>query len=314
MLDPENVSQARIAVLMAALDGEKFLDDQLRSLEAQTVPAIDIWAGDDGSSDGSLLLLKRWQTRWKKGAFHILAGPRKGFSENFRSLMMRSDIDADFFAFCDQDDVWDKDKLEIAVKQLSRNCADQPGLYASRTRIIDASGNQIGLSPLFKRQPSFRNAIVQNIGGGNTMLVNRPAWNIIREGARRTGFVSHDWWSYLLVSGAGGHVIYDPTPKTGYRRHEENLVGDNASIGARMDRLRRLLAGDFAVWNQRNIDSLEKCMDLLDRDSRKLFEEFKSIRQSVAFTALWGLARSGIRRQSLTDNAALFLAGMIGKL
>ncbi|KXF76581.1 hypothetical protein ATN84_11005 [Paramesorhizobium deserti] len=314
MLPLESESEARVAILMAVLNGEKFLDDQFRSLEAQTIPTIDIWASDDGSSDGSLALLKQWQARWKKGHFQILAGPQRGFAENFRSLMMRSDIEADFFAFCDQDDIWDEDKLEIAVAQLSQSCADQAGLYASRTRIIDASGNPVGVSPLFRKEPSFRNAIVQNIGGGNTMLVNRRAWSIIREGARRTGFVSHDWWSYLLVSGAGGQVIYDPTPRTGYRRHEKNLVGDNASIGARIDRLRRLLAGEFAVWNQRNIDSLERCEDLLDADSRKVFEEFKHIRRLIAFTALSELMRSGIRRQTLIDNAALFSAGMMGKL
>jgi glycosyltransferase involved in cell wall biosynthesis len=314
MLDSENKHEVRIAVLMAVLNGEKFLNDQLRSLETQTVPTIDIWASDDGSTDGSISLLKQWQKRWIKGEFHILVGPGKGFSENFRSLMMRGNIEADFFAFCDQDDVWDNDKLEIAVKQLSQNCVAWPGIYASRTRIISASGDKIGVSPLFSRQPSFRNAIVQNIGGGNTMLINSLAWNIIREGARRTGFVSHDWWSYLLVSGIGGKVIYDPIPRTSYRRHEENLVGDNVSTSARIDRLFRLLSGEFADWNQRNLDSLEKCADLLASDSRNLFKEFICIRQSVAFMALWRLAKSGIHRQSSIDNAALFLASMIGKL
>src|SRR5690349_15090030 len=95
----------RLAVLMATYDGAKFIDEQLRSVDRQAWPAIDIWASDDGSTDGTAAALERWAAYWSKGAFSRIAGPRRGFSANFRSLLMNPAVDADYVAFCDQDDV-----------------------------------------------------------------------------------------------------------------------------------------------------------------------------------------------------------------
>ena len=96
---------------------------------------------------------------------------------------------------------------------------DVPALFCSRTRIITAEGEPAGFSPLFSKKPSFRNAIVQSIAGGNTMVMNRAARDIMLEASRRTGFVSHDWWCYLILTGVGGIVHYSPTAKIGYRQH-----------------------------------------------------------------------------------------------
>ena len=90
-------------------------------------------------------------------------------------------IDGDYFAFCDQDDLWDEDKLAEALDWLEKQPADTPALYCTRTRTVDERGSEIGLSPLFRRRPSFRNAIVQSIAGANTMVMNKAAWLIVRE-------------------------------------------------------------------------------------------------------------------------------------
>jgi len=304
----------RVAVLMAAFNGERFLDKQLATLAAQTVANIDIWVSDDGSTDRTLEILDRWSEGWSKGSFTIVQGPSKGFSENFRSLMTRGEIAGDYFAFCDQDDVWDTDKLATAIGVLAEDASDRPGLYCSRTRIITEDGEPVGTSPLFGRPPHFRNAIIQNIGGGNTMVLNREAWSAVSTGAERTSFVSHDWWCYLLVSGIGGYVHYDVDPKIGYRQHAENLVGDNMSLPARVDRLKRLMTGRFADWNAANVESLERCADLLDDEARRTLAEFKAIRSSRSIDAGVRFVRSGIYRQSTTGNLALSIAIVLGRL
>src|SRR5882757_8253791 len=126
----------RVAVLMCTFNGARFLEEQLASLGQQIGVFVDIYASDDRSSDRTVDLLKMWQLKWKKGAFEIFTGPAKGFAENFRSLSLRAEIKADYVAFCDQDDIWDDNKLSVAVSTLAGD-ADQPALYCGRSRLVD---------------------------------------------------------------------------------------------------------------------------------------------------------------------------------
>jgi hypothetical protein len=114
----------------------------------------------------------------------IHAGPAEGSTANFLSLTCRADIDADYFAYADQDDVWESDKLERAVNWLKTIPEGVPALYGSRTLLVDARNQHIGYSPLFEREPNFRNALVQSIAGGNTMVFNRAARDLLRRRAK----------------------------------------------------------------------------------------------------------------------------------
>ena len=112
-------------------------------------------------------------------------------------------------------------------------------------RLIDEAGKPIGLSPLFKAPLSFENALVQSIAGGNTMLFNEETRKLLATTRESSHIVSHDWWSYILVTGCGGEVCYDPESTLNYRQHSQNLIGSNISIRGRLQRLRRLLKGTF---------------------------------------------------------------------
>lgn len=300
---------------MAVFNGGRFIDEQITSLENQTVAQIDIWASDDGSQDSSVGRLGAHAGSWSRGRFEILSGPAKGYAENYRSLMQNPEIDADYYAFCDQDDYWQEDKLEIAISYLAPFGDGKPALYCGRTRLVDEGGEEIGYSPLFEREPGFRNAIVQSIAGGNTMVANRAAWKLMSESARRTGFVSHDWWSYLIVSGAGGDVIYDPVPRVQYRQHSGNLIGDNVRWRSRIQRVRRLLEGQFFRWNERNLQALRKCSDLLSEDALDVLQEFESIRSDNSqIRSLRKLAKSGMYRQSTYGNLGLKAGVLFNKI
>ena len=82
-------------------------------------------------------------------------------------MVSRPEIQARAYAYADQDDVWDPDKLERARRWLDTVDPAVAALYCSRTRLIDAAGRDAGLSPLFSRPPSFANALAQNIAGGS---------------------------------------------------------------------------------------------------------------------------------------------------
>lgn len=303
------------AVLMATYNGLAFIDEQLATIAAQTsVGRIDMVVSDDGSTDGTLDKLHEWSRNWTRGAFQILRGPSRGFAENFRALLVAVETDADYIAFSDQDDIWDPDKLAAAIARLGPTGESRPAVYFSRTRTVDALGMATGFSPLFERPPGFRNALVQSIGGGNTTVLNRQGFALVAESARRTGFVTHDWWSYLVVSAAGGEVIYDPVPHIGYRQHGANLVGTNTGMGARLLRLRQLLKGRFAGWTTQNIAGLALCDDLIGTDARATLQAMADIRRSRGSAAVGRLRRAGLYRQTTAGNMGLVLAAFLGKL
>ncbi|MDI6026596.1 glycosyltransferase family 2 protein [Corticibacterium sp. UT-5YL-CI-8] len=303
-----------VAVLLGIFDGGRFLDKQLRTLAGQTHRSVDLWVSDDGSTDGSRDILSRFEKEWSRGDFHLLNGPAQGFAENYRSLITKPEINAAYYAFCDQDDIWDPDKLEVAVAWLSSQDPAVPALYCSRTRTIDQEGNDIGCSSLFEHSPSFRNAIVQSIAGGNTMVMNRAARDIVAEASRRTGFVSHDWWSYMIVTGVGGTVHYSATPHIGYRQHQDNIAGANTSFSARLQRYSFLIQGGFSRWTDTNLAGLNLCRDLLTPDARSVLMEVEQARSRSIFTRLIHLRRSGAYRQSAGGHLGLYLACLLGKL
>lgn len=303
-----------VAVLMAVCNGERFLAQQIRSISLQKSVRVDLWVSDDGSRDASTDIVRRVAETWRLGRVRLVEGPQRGFAENFRSLLVRAEINADYYAFCDQDDVWDDDKLAHAVAWLKTQASDRPALYCSRTRIISADGETVGQSPLFSRAPSFRNALVQSIAGGNTMVMNRAARELLLEASRRTGFVSHDWWCYMLVSGAGGNVFYCPEPRIAYRQHEDNLVGQNNTWRARMSRIGFLLRGRFRNWTDVNLAGLEVCRDLLTDDARVALNHFEDARKRRFPGCLRSLRRSGVYRQTVFGELGLYAACAIGRL
>jgi glycosyltransferase involved in cell wall biosynthesis len=305
---------ARIAILLATHDGERYLDAQLGSLAAQEAEHIDVYASDDASTDGTVAVLESWRSRWHKGRFEIVKGPGRGFAENFRMLMRLPQGATTHVGFCDQDDIWDTDKLTAAVGALEP-AGTRPALYCSRTRLIDSDGvRALGYSPYFRRPPHFRNAIVQSIAGGNTMLLNRAAFNLVAEASRRTDFVSHDWWCYQLVSGAGGLVYYDPVAHIGYRQHNSNAVGNNLGLVAKARRLGMTLQGRFSRWNEINVRALESCADLLSEEARHTLTAFRKIREASPLQRLFMLRRAGIYRQTAFGDLSLSVAALLGKL
>lgn len=302
-----------IAVLLASYNGERFLEEQLESIRSQSYPRIDVRVSDDGSSDATNRLLAQWQQHWSKGAFEISQGPKQGFAENFRALLQITPDGYAGYCFADQDDVWLPDKIERALSMLEA-APPGPALYGSRTLLVDESGTPIGLSPLFSRPKSFENALVQSMAGGNTMMLNQQAFALLAESARRTSFVTHDWWAYMLVTGAGGTGIYDPEPSLLYRQHAANVVGKNSGVAATFRRLVGVMRGQFRTWAGANIAALEACDDLLTLEARTTLTRWKQAHEARPPFGLGALRNAGVYRQNVRGNIMLYLAALMGWL
>ncbi len=303
----------RLAILLATLNGERFLARQLDSIKAQTFTGWALWVSDDHSIDRTLAILDTCRAQWG-GRLTVRPGPARGFRANFLALACDASIEADYFAFCDQDDVWDADKLEVAMRWLETVPADVPALYCARTRLIDANGNALGFSPLFAKPPVFRNAIVQSIAGGNTMVFNRAARALLLEAGADVVVQTHDWWLYILVTACGGRAYYDRVPKVGYRQHGANLVGSNASWRGRLHRACRILIGHFKVMNDCNIGALQRVRHRLSPDSLRVLDEFAAARRGGLIARVAGVRRAGVFCQTRLSNLALNASTLLKKL
>jgi hypothetical protein len=227
------------------------------------------------------------------------------------SLALNSEVEADFYAFCDQDDIWDEKKLERALNSLAAYPESLPILYCSRTTLVNAENEFIGFSPLHTKAPSFQNALTQNIGGGNTMVFNSAAMRLIRQVSVPDSTISHDWWIYLVVSACGGKVIYDRTPFVRYRQHKENAIGGKARFAARM---KRLLSGAIRESNEQNLKALDRVLPFMPPHHRTLIANFQAARQAPTLLRLRRLRSLGLYRQSTIGSLGFGLAALLNKV
>ena len=302
-----------VVILLALYNGAAFLGEQLASLEAQTHRNWSLLVSDDGSTDAGLGVLESFARAHPHRRITLLDGPRSGFAQNFLALVRVVDRAAPFVAFCDQDDVWMPDKLARSVAGLGGQAG--PALYCGRTVVCGADLRAAGQSPLFQSPPDFRNALVQSIAGGNTMLLNRRALGLLKSSGRSAvDIVSHDWWAYQIVSGAGGNVVYDPVPLVRYRQHSGNLVGANGAWPARLTRVVRLLRGEMRGWMDVNLSALNAAAPLLTEGNRQTLSAITTLRCASPWGRLAAVTRLGLYRQTRYGQVALKIAALLNKL
>jgi glycosyltransferase involved in cell wall biosynthesis len=303
-----------IAILLATYNGARFIDEQLSSITVPDDVTPVIYASDDGSSDGTPELVNRHCAA--RGMRCVaLNGPAAGaFEENFRHLILSCAGDHDWYAFCDQDDIWLPEKLPRALAALGPNPVGVPSLYCGRTCILEPDGRRDKMSPLFAKRPAFANAIVQSIAGGNTMVMNRAAFTLVRNAAAHGRFVAHDWFSYQIITAAGGRVIYDPNPHVLYRQHDGNLIGKNTGLRSGMQRLWWALNGRFQAWNSINADVLEANRAMMTPEAVAVLDLFQQARTGAFPARLLALKRSGAHRQTIRGQISLWLGCLIKRL
>jgi glycosyltransferase involved in cell wall biosynthesis len=305
-----------VLILLATRNGADHLLEQLDSLVAQRHENWTLWASDDGSTDDTRTILEdfasqRHQTR-------ISNGPCRGGSENFLSLLRavpKADYGTSWIAFCDQDDVWLPDRLSHGLAALDRVPLETPALFCSGMLITDNDLAHTRRSKPRPRPPDFRNALVQNIASGNTILLNPAGAHLVCAAAHEVGaVVVHDWWVYQLISGAGGRVIHDDTPLIYYRQHPDNQIGANDTRRAQLKRIKMLIDGHFRDWNEINIAALRASCHRLSAENQLLLSAFAEMRQSALparFLRFWKL---GLYRQNLPGRMALWLSVLLHRL
>jgi glycosyltransferase involved in cell wall biosynthesis len=292
-------------VLLATYNGVEFLADQLNSLRQQDDPDWVLVVRDDLSTDGTPALLDAFAATCLPGqVLRIAEGPvRLGALGNFLTLLKAAPA-ARRYAFCDQDDVWLPDKLTRAARLMDCETQERPVLYCARQRIVDDALHQRSLSPPLARPPSLRNAIVQNIATGCTIVMNEAARLAILATPAPT-VTLHDWWSYLVTTAVGGRVLVDPEPVIMYRQHAANVVGAAPGIIGRARRAARRGPDHFMILFMAHTKAL-LLHPGITTDSRRLLLELLALPQAGRLARIVMLRRAGLYRQGMLEQLALY--------
>jgi glycosyltransferase involved in cell wall biosynthesis len=303
-----------VTILLCTLNGERFLVEQLNSLARQTFKNWKLIVSDDGSSDRTRSILQAFKNSREPGKVEIIDGPRRGAPANFLFLACREGLVSDYYGFCDQDDVWETDHLARAIGILEQTSFSVPLVYGSRTRLIDELGREVGLSPLFSKAPTFRSALVQSIAGGNTMVFNHKARELLAFCGADVVVPSHDWWLYQVASACSGQVYYDAYPSVRYRQHDHNVIGSNVGFAARMRRLRMLGQARFRHWSDLNIAALARLRPRMTAENQQIFDLFCRARHRPLLRRATLFVQAGVYRQTLFGNLGLAVAVAFKKI
>lgn len=302
--------EERLHILMAVCNGAATLPAQLDSLVAQSHRQWRLLASDDGSTDRSRAVLERFALDHPA---RVIDGPRRGFAANFLSLLAQAPQGP--VALADQDDIWLPEKLERAMAHLARVDPAMPALYCSRRLVWDPSSDRRTLSRAYPRPPDFGNALVENIAPGNTIVLNAAAAALARRAAPGAGDIyAHDWWLYLLISGAGGTVIWDAEPTLLYRQHADNVIGAGEGVRSGLRNKLGVLRGVFADRVGRNVRAVEAEQGLLSPANAARLAAFAQARQAALPRRLALMRRAGVWRQGRLSTLWLWGAICLGRV
>lgn len=287
----------KVDVLMATYNGANYLVEQIDSVLAQKGVDLRLILRDDGSSDDTLNVISEY-TRRHPGKVILLEdnGDRLGASGNFFRLLQQPS-DADFVAFCDQDDVWQDDKLAIAIASL-RDEGEAAALYCSAVEYVDEALGHLGFSRSIVT-PAFSNALTENIAPGCSMVMNASLYRLVVM-HQPTHATIHDWWVYL-VAAALGRVIFDPVPHIKYRQHGANTIGGGYSLYEKWrKRLKRFQEGNAWLMAAQASEFSRLYANQLTSEQLELINYF--VAGKTSFTArVRFLLDWRIRRQSIVE-------------
>ncbi len=302
---------ADVTVVLATFNGAAFLTSQLTSLRDQVDVRWRLLWRDDGSDDDSVAIVETFLRQAAIPGDRLSDPPhRLGVARAYHALVQRAPADQ-CIAFCDQDDVWLPHKLARGQAALRRVPADVPALYCARQVLVDAELRTLGTSMRLRPAPQFPMALAQNIATGCTVMLNPAAAGLLRAAPPPAGTL-HDWWSYLLVSGAQGRIIVDPEPVVLYRQHGRNFVGAPHTAWRRAVAALRRGPGVFMALFREHVGALCEHHALLSPEAAAAAAEIQLSLESGTRDRLRVLRRYRLRRQTPLETALFSVWFLLG--
>lgn len=302
-----------VIILLSTYNGEKYIEEQLQSIFAQTCwQNCRLFVRDDGSKDGTIEILKNYE---QKGMLTLECGENIGFVRSFFWLINNAP-EADFYSFADQDDVWNADKVERAVKMLEAAESEEPQkplLYFANIDIYDSEMHFVMHNNFISSIPSFETLCTQSLLTGMTYLINRKLFELVKR-INPQNVDGHDYIIAMLAGGCG-KLIMDNTPVAKYRRHGSNTSPLNVSFFKMLAwRFKRFFISNNNKISNQFYEFREKFGELLSED-KTYFMQLLTKDKSVHFRNLkLFFYPKRFRKSSLFEELALRLMFLLGRL
>ncbi|PTW44081.1 glycosyltransferase involved in cell wall biosynthesis [Sphingomonas faeni] len=273
---------AKVLVLLSTWNGMKFLEEQIQSLLAQDIDGeLSILVRDDGSTDGTVEYLR------SLGPIVTViegrnVGPRASF---FDLLRLARNENADTYALCDQDDVWDPQKIRRAQAELADG---RPGLYASALDLVDEALVPIR-TYVHPGDRSFVATLMCNYVTGCTCVFNRPFLEQLPFPSDPEKVIMHDWWLASIAT-IKADIRYDRKSLIAYRQHASNHVGIKSGMAATLAKIRKAVTYKPSVTRFDHARQLRTAMqEQLDPVQRRTLERFLASEHSPIRRSLFAL-------------------------
>lgn len=214
----------KVNILLSTYNGEQFLREQIESIRQQTFTTWNLLIRDDGSSDETLAIIADYQARDERIRLIDEKSPQNlGVIKSFHRLLTHEI--ADYYFFCDQDDIWLEDKLTLCLEKAKSYKSTCPLLIYTDLTVVDQSLTVIYES-MIKTQSHHPNTklcqeLTENTVTGGTAMINHALaklWTVTDK------IIMHDWYLALLASACGKLVFLDQTTEL-YRQHNNNVLG-----------------------------------------------------------------------------------------
>lgn len=303
-----------ILIILSTYNGEKYLKEQLDSIFFQTYKNFEIIARDDGSNDNTINILKSYNIKILDTDKNL--GAKLSFSTLLNYAVKNTD--AEYFMFCDQDDIWKSDKIEKTIanmKELEKENSDLPLLVHTDLEVVDEKLNVLNKSfwKYEKRDPSLNSInrlIMQSTVTGCTMMINRKLAELSFPVSENS--IMHDWWISMVASNFG-KIAYLEESTISYRQHSSNDTGSK-KFGLS---LILKMAVNFLFYDElykhldRNINQAKSFLNqyesLLDTDTKNMLRDFVSIKDKSFLEKRRILLKHDILKQGISKNLGLLL-------
>ena len=276
----------KVAIVVATYNGEKYLREQLESLRTQSYQNIAVYIHDDGSSDSTIDIINEYIAKSHPGCtFELLDQQSLRYPQCFIHTLL-SIPEADYYAFCDQDDVWNKSKIADAVKALNKfGDKNLATLFYSAVDYYDGELNFIR-GPRFvnKKKPivsvySLQELLLGGEAMGMTFVFNNQVRKVFNELVANGATDFKDTFIKIYCASCG-RVIYSYKPCAKYRRHSDaTTVGMNPA-----GKMQRIINMSKKIFIEKDgMESIQSSINYIQEQYKdKVFPENRSVLQCFA--------------------------------
>ena len=304
-----------VRILLATYNGEKYISEMIDSILAQDYQDWQLVLSDDQSKDGTASILEDYAEKYPDRISHYRSGLHFGNAQDHFLHLLNQFPDAPYLMFCDQDDVWHKNKVSGTLGKMKE--IEQQGVPAvvhTDLRVVDGQLRELApsfmaYSGLSGERMQLKHLLVQNVVTGCTMMINRSLAELAIAHMPEGKILMHDWW-LAMVGAAMGKTGFWNQATIDYRQHGNNTVGakDTKSIAYILKKIRNdgVRKAMEQTYGQAEV-FLNAFEDLMSPEQRKIVADYAALKDCGAVARKMGFLKGGYYKYGLQRIIAQFI-------